>query len=202
LLVAIAMSSVIAGSASGASRKHAESATARDGPFGIAMGEPLAEIGPVQEMEPGRYLVLRPPKPDGRFTNVFVIAHASTGVCQIFAASDANEDDPAAQTARANVDDVADSLTQKYGPATKKDDDCDDSDGECASGLAQKLAEGTAHYQYGWNFDKAPRPDHIGIIGVGITAYGPTRTATNLIYMSDRVAGCGNANAAAGASAL
>jgi hypothetical protein len=197
--VAAVIAVALAGPASGAGRPPA---VAHDGPFGIAMGESLAELGPVQKIGAGYYKVLHPLRQNPIVANVWVFVYPSTGVCDIEAETVVNEDDPTAEAAMRQTDDLANSLGAKYGVTLKKVDNCDDRDGACDASLARKIYDHTAKYMYGWNFGAVHRPDHLGIVAVGVSVYSPISTAARLAYLSDRVAACETAEAAAGAAGL
>ena len=194
----------LAGPASGAGehRTAATAAVAHDGPFGIALGEPVADLGPVQDLGNGNYIVLHPPRSNPQIARVMVQAFPSTGVCNIDGTSDAFANDPNAVRAKQLVDDLASSLAVKYGAPTKKVDDCDDSAGGCDTFLTLKISQHAARYGYGWNFDGALRADHIGIIGAMVQTDDGVSTTADVGYLSDRTDACQKAEAAAGAAGL
>ncbi len=196
-LAAALVVGAFAGPASGAD--HGEAApVARDGPFGIAMGESLSDLGPVEKNDVG-YKVLSPPRPSPDIYLVSVQAFASTGVCTIFAATKPDDNDPGAFDAKGLIDRLANALQSKYGPATKIDR-CDAGPGVCSQYLTQAIEAGTAHYAFVWSFKDA-RSDHIGQIIAAVQGVGDVSTSVMIAYLSDNGA-CDAAKNAAAASAF
>jgi hypothetical protein len=151
------MVGALVGPASGAGREHVVSPVpvARDGPFGIAIGEPLADLHAVFLHEQGyaenaSYQVPHPPKPNADFPLVEVVGFPATGVCEIAAFSNRFEADPSGEKAKAFVDRTAELLKAKYGPEDVKEDDCEDSDAECSQTWTFELLEHRATYAYIW----------------------------------------------------
>jgi hypothetical protein len=199
-LVAALIVGAFVGPASGASRQRAAEAApvARDGPFGIAMGESLSDLGPVEKNDVG-YKVQSPPRPSPDIYLVSVQAFPTTGVCTIFAATKPDDNDPGAFNAKGLIDRLADALQSKYGPASKIDR-CDAAAGICSQYLTQAIEAGTAHYAYVWSF-KGARSDHIGQIVAAVQGVGDVSTSVMIAYVSDN-ADCETAKNAAGASAF
>lgn len=170
-----------------------------DGPFGIAMGEPISELGPVTDVGKGQYTVLRPPRPNPLFPTVSVFAYPETGVCLVFGSSDLIDLDPQGQKVKRAVDEAAEVLATKYGPGAKQEQ-CNGDPQECQDAWTIKLSLGEAQYAYGWLF--AGRPDHIGTILVEADAEHATQSRVNLGYRSTATDACEAAAAAAKASGL
>jgi hypothetical protein len=156
----------------------------------------------VEKLSDGYYEVLHPLRPNPQIASVVVVAFPSTGVCQIIAESQRFANDSNAAKAKQAEDDLAAALTVKYGPPASKLDECDDSGGGCDSSLAMKMNQQAAHYGYGWNFESAPRADHIGIIGALVRAHDAVTTSAGVGFLSDRTAACQQAIARAAASGL
>jgi hypothetical protein len=170
-----------------------------DGPFGIAMGEPLSKLG---KLEPtaGGYHVLSPPRPSPDIIFVTVEGYAATGVCSISGVSDVNEDDPNAVAAKQFVDQLAGVLQSKYGAATGKIDQCTDGNSVCSQFLTQAIQDGSANYAYGWSL-KGPRPDHIRAVELFVHALSALKTVAVVHYLSDNSEACEAAKNASAASA-
>ena len=184
---------------------HAEAAPAakavpHDGPFGIAMGEPLADLGPVEKAPSNGYKVLKPPRPNDAFRLIIVQAFRTTGVCEIFA-SQYFEDDPNAQKAIQATDSLADSLKEKYGPYTKVDT-CSGDDASCRDLFTAELNEQAAKYGYGWDFTGKVRDDKIWRVALAVTALNGTTSIMGLAYWSANQEACDAAERAANASSL
>jgi hypothetical protein len=176
---------------------------AQDGPFGIAMGEPIADLGPITALPvAGLYEVLRPPETSPDLTSVAVVAFASTGVCEVAAESEPHPNDPMARLAKSEVDAVAAALVSKYGPGAKVEACSDgDGDGTCATALARKLSQRAARYGYVWDFSAHPRPDHVWKIAV-MAAADDDKTKVTVGLFNDRRQACDAADKAAGGSGL
>lgn len=199
-LIAALIVGACVGPASGASRGRAAQAApvARDGPFGIAMGEPLSELGPVVKDDSG-YTLQSPPRTSPDIDMVSVEAYPTTGVCSIVAATKPNDTDPGAFNAKAHLDGLADALKSKYGPASKVDN-CNAAPGVCSQYLTQAIEAGQAHYAYLWSFKDA-RSDHIAQIVAAVEGVGDVTTSVMIMFVSDNGA-CEAAKNAAGASAF
>jgi hypothetical protein len=201
-LIAAAILGVLVGPAEAQSGKHAAEAApvAHDGPFGIAMGEPLSQLGPVEKNEAG-YRVKSPPRPSDQIYQVDVEAYPSTGVCSILATTRPNENDPNAVNAKMDADGLASALQSKYG-APIKVDKCEAAIGaECAHFLTQAISAGSANYAYLWKF-ASPRPDHIQAIAIGVSALSDISTSVMVDYLSDSSDACQAAKNASAASAF
>jgi hypothetical protein len=116
----------LAGPAFGADSERAVRAAgvAHDGPFGIAMGEPLSEVGPVEEIAPALYHVLAPPRANQDLTYVAVVAYPETGVCEIEGRGPKARLDPKGVQVRTTVNQIAEALIDKYGPYSQKTEYC------------------------------------------------------------------------------
>jgi len=136
----------------------------QDGPFGIAMGEPLSRLGPVKLIGSNTYQVLHPPKTNDKFRVVKVEAYPSAGICFIEGDTDAVDGDQHGDMVRSLIDGVSQSLTSKYGPYTEKKNACDGDDETCETIWAIKLSAGQVSYAYIWRFDDKPRADQVDTI--------------------------------------
>ena len=202
-LVRLALGGVLAATTVGGFSPRAAPATAavnHDGPFGIAMGEPLAELGPVQVVAPGTYQVMAPVRPNNVLGTVIVAAFPNLGVCRIIGLSSRNEFDSSGSLARATTDQVAATLTQKYGQPTKGAD-CYASSDMCSGFWTTEVYKGAASYYYNWKTPTAAWPANIGSIQVAVRASNEIATRVSLIYSSSDDDSCSAAiKAAAGAS--
>jgi hypothetical protein len=176
-------------------------AAPHDGPFGIAMGEPLSELGPVRLAAPGRYEVLRPRRPNSMLVRVYVDLYPSTGVCEIDGNSAGVIGDERGVQLRRVLDEIAETLKSKYGPY-RKDDTCSTSAEECVEFWTEKLNEGVQKYDYDWNFGTSARPDNTNEINLSAQATSSIKSYAVLSYFSANQAACDAAAKAAQASSL
>lgn len=179
----------------------AKPAVINNGPFGISMGEPLADLGktvPQPELL-GVYLVVHPPKPSPALPRVGVMAFPSTGVCRVVGAAAVIED-ARGTSARQQADQLAALLEQKYG-SPNKTDECDDEDG-CRSLWVDDVYDGHARYQYQWNLQDSHRPDGIVTIVVKVMADDALRSYPAVSYYFANNPACEAAVSAANGAAL
>ena len=181
-ICAVASATGAAGCLVGLGRVATAAPVTHDGPFGIYMGEPLAELHAVR-IGPNLYQVAHPPKPNGDFPTVFVRAFQTTGVCQIMASTSVNTDDPTGERVRSDVDRIAGLLEPKYGPYTKTQD-CNDSDDACERVWTLDKKQGLASYAYNWNASKVAKSEGIARITVLAEADSATSTEAGLGYDS------------------
>jgi hypothetical protein len=180
---------------------QAAPAVDHDGPFGIAMGEPLADLGPVQAVQPGAYLVLRPPRPNSEIEQVVVTAFPNLGVCRIQGLTSDNEFDNTGSLARSAADRLAEALKPKYGEPAKATE-CNGSEDECANAWVQEVRQGAARYIYGWGTPGPGWPANIGKVILTVHAASSTDTFVSLSYASTNDAACAAALSAAAGSSL
>ena len=179
---------------------HEPSAAARDGPFGIAMGEPLSDLGPLEKLGM-KFRVVSPPRPSPDIFGVTVEGFPSTGVCMITGISAVNHDDPNAVAAKQIVDQFSDVLATKYGAFTKKIDRCDNNSATCERYLTQAIQDESARYGYIWAL-KAPRSDHLYAFEVLAHSLDANSTVAEVTYFGDNAETCSAAEKAAASSAF
>ena len=180
---------------------RAAPAVAHDGPFGIAMGEPLAELGPLTPVQPGVSQVVHPPRANDKLPTVAVVAFPNMGVCRILGGSDPYPFDQNGKLVRSLVDQLAATLTQKYGPPVKTDT-CSASNDECQDFWTTVLRQKNAQYDYQWSADKSPLPPGVKSILLTEVAYNEIRTGAVLTYFGVNDDACAAALAAAAAASL
>ena len=195
LVIAIAQ---VAHSEPAATSKTA--AVDHDGPFGIAMGETLEDLGPVQKTGNGVYHVLRPARPNEVLNFVSVVAFPTLGVCKILAVGDINQEDQRGSAVKSTVDRLSEALSTKYG-TPQQEQDCQASDTECSDYWTIQLHEGQAHYRYLWDLRSAQRADKIAMIQDEAMALNSVRTIPRVTYFAANDDACVAAmQAASGAS--
>ncbi len=183
----------------GAAHAARAATVAHEGPFGIAMGEPLSELGPLEKLGK-QYKVLSPPRPSPGILMVTVEAYPTTGVCMITGVSTVNHDDPNGVAVKQLVDNLAGILASKYGEF-KKLDQCNNNDATCEHYLTQAFEDHSAKYLYGWVL-KGPRPDHILGLEVLAASLDANTTIAKIQYFSDNADACSAADDAAASSAF
>jgi hypothetical protein len=151
-----------------------------DGPFGIAMGEPLADLGPVKAIAPGQYQVAAPTRPNDTFSHVSVFAFPNLGVCRIVGVTRAITFDTDGNKAKVVVDGIAETLRHKYGEY-RKTDVCN-SDVMCKDYWVDQINKHDAHYQYSWDLSKDVKPDGVSAIRLELGAIDPITTYGTIIY--------------------
>jgi hypothetical protein len=184
-----------------ATGQHAR-AVARDGPFGILMGEPLSDLGPVRKTDSGDYEVLAPPKPNPAFSFVFVKAFPGLGVCMIIAVGPPRNFDTDGIVARQDLDGIAETLSQKYGAYAAKKDFCDDSQESCSRYWVAEDHDGKAMYAYHWDLSASPRADGVAHIFLDVAATNSVTTTARLQYRSRDDDKCDAAEKAAQGASL
>ena len=172
---------------------------AHEGPFGISMGESVAELHGVP-MGRDIYRVSRPPTPNADFPLILVVAFPTTGVCQIMGSGNVNTDDPTGEKVQSDVDRLAGLLEAKYGPS-KKQDDCNDSDEACNRVWTFDAKQGVASYSYNWVNSAAAKPQKIALITLMAQADSAASTEAVLGYDSSDEA-CAAARKAAEGTGL
>jgi hypothetical protein len=176
------------------------SAVAHDGPFGIAMGEPLADLGEVSAVQPGVSRVLHPPRTNDKLPTVAVVSFATMGVCRIYGASEPYPFDADGKLVRSLVDQLAVTLTQKYGTPTKTDT-CSAPADECQDNWTTALRRKAAEYSYRWSADKSPLPPGVKTMLLTEVPYNEIKTGAVVTYFGVNDDACAAAlTAAAGAS--
>ena len=171
---------------------------ARPGPFGITIGGPLSEVGKVDPLGGGGYLVLQPPVPNSSIEGVAVVSFADTGICNIVAKTPRFEDDASGARVRLALDNLAKQLSVKYGPYTKKIVKCTVGDG-CESNWLSHVQANQAEYAYAWNLADQKRDDGVAIIIAKAGAVDATTSQARVQYYGAQEQACENEeNAAAG----
>jgi len=177
-------------------------AKAADGPFGLVFGEPLSALGPTSpESTPDIYDVLSPPKPDADFNLIAVVAHATTGVCEISAGQPLILGDLSGAKVKAAVDQLETVVSSKYGPPKQKFDVCRESASSCSQAWSEALANRNAVYGYVW-FPAAPTKGGVWRIIADVAAHNALETRAALSYDGVNHAACDAAAAAAKNSSL
>jgi hypothetical protein len=188
-----------------ASVSHASPAPAvdHDGPFGIVIGEPLSELGPIEKIGPGHYHVVAPARPNASFTYVSVYGFADGGVCRVVASSPSVGFDGDGIKIRDIIDNLASTLQQKYGPYTNKTDQCDASEDLCHQFWVDQVNSYKAKYNYYWDFSRAPpRQDNIGAVQIQATASNSITSFAVIFYEGHDDDGCTAKIKAADAASL
>ena len=179
-------------------------AVARDGPFGIAFGEPLSEVGPTtnNDDDPGGYTVVKPARANADLPLVAVIAFPSLGVCRIWAESRDITGDTTGVQVRAIIEGVATALQSKYGPPSAKQNTCTDLPQACREFWTLKISENKLTYEYDWKFADPNRPDKIEAIRLDADASNSITSWVQLTYFGTSDDKCEAAMKAAKASSL
>jgi hypothetical protein len=174
---------------------------AHKGPFGISMGEPISQLGPVRLVRPGRYIVLHPTEIPAGIDSVTVDAYPSTGVCAIRGTSPTSTDDETGARLREKVDKFAEALKAKYGPYVKTED-CKGLEEECQNLWVQRIANDQADYSYDFDLMAAKRPDAIEEIVVAASAADSITSFVQIEYYSANHDACDAAQKAADGAGL
>ena len=175
-----------------------------NGPFGIAIGQSIESIGKTSKLDkPGLYIVDAPPKPSSAFETVVIVAFPETGVCQIRGVSADFENDSAGLRARGAVDELAEAMATKYGPA-KKTDACYGSDSLCQSNYwMMTLSDNQRFYGYAFNGrDGVYRDTHISSVDLNLQGKNLNTSYILLEYKGDNTVACERAMKKAKADAL
>ena len=91
----------------------------RNGPLGIAEGEPMTDLkGAATTENPGQYKLSTVPTPYPGVDFYWVKASAKTGACMVKAIGQDVEGDSQGSELRSTVDHVKDDLVERYGPPT------------------------------------------------------------------------------------
>jgi hypothetical protein len=182
-LVALVSSPVVAASrhATPAPRPSATAAVDHDGPFGIVIGEPIAELGATTKISPGQYRVVAPPRPNASLNYVTVYAFPEGGVCRIVATGAWAQFDTAGAKIRGIVDELASTLEQKYGAYTRKTDTCEGDNTVCTESWLGQLNNKRADYRYYWDLSKMARQDGVASVELDTIA-ADSITAAAIIY--------------------
>jgi hypothetical protein len=151
-----------------------------DGPFGIAMGEPLADLGPVRSIAPGQYQVLAPTRPNDTLNYVSVFAFPNLGVCRIIGVTQMITFDTDGNKAKLVVDSIAETLRQKYGEYNKTD--VCNSDIMCKDYWVDQINKHDAKYQYSWDLSKNVKPDGVNAIHLDLGASDSITTYGKITY--------------------
>jgi len=174
---------------------------AHDGPFGIAMGEPLDQLITEKTSQAGRYVVTHHVALPSGIASLAVDAFPSTGVCLIRGTSLVATDDQAGAVLRRKIDEFAELLKAKYGPYVKTDN-CDGLSEECTDLWVQRLNLGKANYNYDFDLSNAGRSDKIGYIEVGADAVDAITSYLYVEYYNVDKDGCDAARKTAASAGL
>jgi hypothetical protein len=169
---------------------QAEVKTVRDGPFGLAMGQPTRELEFLDggDSDPSRARLLASvPRPMAEFESYAVVAYPQTGICEIRAVGKAFESDAYGNNVTAAMDSLADALDSRYGKH-RKNDHCSESDCEF---FQQNLNAGTQLYSYEWSSDTgANLPKEIDSVSLVAMPGEYNGTFFRLDYASSNRAAC------------
>jgi hypothetical protein len=130
-----------------------------DGPFGITMGSDVAGFDCTELLSPGVYRCRSVPRPRAGVASYTVQYHRSTGICWVKAIGQDFPTDRSGQPVRAAVDQLAQQISQVYGPARKSDYLLPGSSWAGPENWAQSMIQGERFYAYAW--DAANLKDHV-----------------------------------------
>lgn len=162
----------------------------REGPFGIAMGQPVSEL----DLESGQSsdatqarLLASVPNPVAEIQSYAVVAFPTTGVCEIRAISRTFDSDAYGVNVRSAIDAMANLVTSKYGKA-EKSDDCT---GYSCQFFQMNLKDGSQVYAYEWSRDTGARlPEDIRSIALVALPGQYNDTFYRLDYISSAADEC------------
>ena len=191
------------GNASADGNKEGKPDDAMDGPFGIAMGSPIAEVEDAKALDkPGFYQVASPPKGHPDFESVVLIAYPQTGICLIRGIGKNLESDGAGIEIRSKVDNLAAALDTKYGKSEKADA-CAGGDVQCSGEFwMMTMSGGERAYAYQWNKPTNATKIGIGEITVAAQAADIQTSYPILEFRSNNKDACLKAERSASASSL
>lgn len=90
-----------------------------DGPFGLKMGQTMAELGAVPDGDtPGLYMLKSVPIPHQNFSEYRVLGSDKTGICKIVAMTPSFNSNDFGTPLRGQFSDLQEALEKKYGLAT------------------------------------------------------------------------------------
>ncbi len=124
---------------------------ARNGPFGLAMGQPIAELKFAQsdQSDPTQARILSfVPRPMAEIETYAVLAFPDTGICEIRTVSKTFDSDAYGHNIRPAMDSLAAALDGRYGKHTKIDR-CTGY-GDCQF-FQMGLKDGSKAYAYEWS---------------------------------------------------
>jgi hypothetical protein len=164
-----------------------------EAPFGLRMGQPVAEGA--QSFKPGWYSVPHPPRDEPDLVKAAVEAFPETGICVVQGVSAEIGDDADGARTRAAIDAVAQRLSATYG-APQKLDAC--SGFACApEDWTQDLQTGDRRYGYRWSMHAAPAHG-VREASVVAVAHAARRAAFLVQWDSGDLTGCRRAQLEAG----
>lgn len=186
------------------SKDGASVAHAGNGPFGIAIGTPLAELqlGEAKGDDPLERPVT-PPSPHSAMEFYVIYGTAETGVCKIFGISKTNENDGSGFAVRGAIDDFAKALGTKYGEPTTNDL-CGAGEVACESQFwMMSLSNHERNYGKEWTrANDAMRKAHIKRIDVIARALDINTSDFLVAFTGDNESACEKAAASASAQNL
>lgn len=157
----------------------------RDGPFGLAIGQPISEVK-TKEIEPGIFQVTSVPKPHSDFEYVVAQAYSSTGICAIRGVGKPLQNDSDGSGVRGEVKELAEALASKYGQG-QSIDQCNAGDVECEDQFwMMTLSEGGRNFGYGW-IKPTSEMKKAGIETISLLAQADNYTTSRVLveYMSE-----------------
>lgn len=133
------------------SLSQSEKDVVRDGPFGLAMGQPIAELKFAQsdQGDPTQARILASvPRPMSEIETYAVLAFPDTGICEIRAVSKTFDSDAYGHNIRPAMDSLAVALDGRYGKH-QKIDRCSGYGG--CQFFQMGLKDGSKAYAYEWS---------------------------------------------------
>ena len=95
---------------------------ASDGPFGLAMGTKLEAFGDdLTELAPGVYKLHQVPTPNQFFSEYIARIGPTSGLCWLKGLAPKRQVNSYGSELRRSVDEIAEMLTERYGPGKKRD---------------------------------------------------------------------------------
>lgn len=164
---------------------------AAEGPFGIQEGMTFEELGidrTSYDGETGIVILNDIPSPSGQFPMVGVKIYPDTGVCAIIARSNNFDSDTRGSKVRGFMDNISESLKEKYG-TYQKTDSCY---GYCNPQFWLQQIDGSDRfYFYEWkNTEENPLPYKISSIEMSAQNPEYNDSDTQIIYTFSNQAAC------------
>jgi len=175
---------------------------AKDGPFGLKMGQSMTELDLVEESTPepaGVRLLQSVPRPMAELETYAVIAYPKIGICEIRTVSRTFDSDSYGNNVKSAIDGLVDILDAKYGKHNKVDE-C--SDYSCQF-FQQNLKSGSQSYSYSWSRSAGSKmPEDIARIEITAMPGEYNDTYFRLDYTSAQEEPCKAAKRKAKSAAL
>jgi hypothetical protein len=157
-------------------------------PFGIEFFSDLSSLNVLQDFGQGKYSVSAP-KPHPLLDTYVVQATPASGIVWIKATAPVKQIDAFGNALRADVDRIAQQLTQRYGGSRKTDLLFTGALWNEPQYWMNALEDGQRIYAFVWERKgQATLPDDLDTVYVGAAAYGGGTGATTVEYSSSRMA--------------